>query len=348
MTTPATLAADLKAATAGSVLRLEPGAYRGVRIGALGKSLILAASDPENPPRFTGGAILTGASDLTFRSVVFDIPEAAADFATALTINGGARLAFEACGFQGRVMPETRWGKGLTALNVEGLTIRKCWARDLYVGMAVATSGKVEITDNDLADLGSDGIDFAGCLGLLIARNRIIGFHPVTGYHPDGIQGMQPGASRGSQDVVIEDNLIRGNAQGMQVIAENKVRMARVAIRRNVILDCGYNGIMAAQIDGVDVAGNVLLLARDGLRDKSWVRVEDCTSASATDNRAMGFIGQATQAGNVAIPKATPEQLEAAVAGWVAIHRPSDEIARLTAELSVAKDRLAQIKALAE
>jgi hypothetical protein len=190
-------------------------------------------------------------------------------------------------------------------------------------------SDDVEVLDNDLVQLGTDGVNFGGVVRGTIARNRIEDFFPVNGDHPDGIQLMSPDATRQSADIRIVDNLVKagaaaiGQVQGIFVKAENGRRYQRVEITGNLILQTGYHGICATSVDGIAVAGNevVFQASKDG-SPESWILIGDSTGR-VVENRAMTLTANAPllASGNTIRAKATEAEVQQAMSAWLARHR---------------------------
>ncbi len=326
MVTPETLLAALKGAKPGDVLALAPGDYRGVRLSGL-TGLTVTAADPKDRPRFIGGVIINKAAGLCLSGVNFELGPIEVASASIVTVSGGEDIVVTDCDFLGYERGDgARFGRGLVASGVKGLRIVGNRFSRVFRGVVVAgTSGPV-IEDNDMFDLGSDGINLGQVEGARVSANQIVGFKPAAGDHPDGIQIMTA-AGGPSRDVEISGNLIVGQgAQGIFVKAENKaVRHQGIAIRGNIVVDAGFHAITAGQSDGVVIEGNTCLFRPRDDADMSWIKTE--AGAVVRGNKAMRYLlapadEKAAEAVNEVIGLATDAETEAAIAAWRKAWRP--------------------------
>lgn len=328
----ASLSAASKLAVAGDTLRLAPGEYPAQRLKSLQKGAVtITSDDPASPARFTGGLTLDDPRGLRFVGVDIDLSSATKSSANAVTVYGAQDLTFIGCRFAGALRPDgARWGRGLVVSKALKLTVQGSTFNRLYRGIVVSGSEDVLIADNDLTELGSDGIDFGESKRIQVLRNLLNDFAPLGGDHPDGIQFMTGATGAASEEILIADNLIAcGNgprAQGIFFRAENKaVRHRQVQILRNLLVNVGWNGIVAGHIDELLIEGNDLLFQPpvDGSDPKrSWISAT-AAIGRVSNNRAMRMLDIAgvDGGGNVEIPAATDEEIKAAVATWRAKFR---------------------------
>lgn len=324
---PAGLSAAAKTAVAGDTLRLAPGAYPAMRLRSLQKGAVtITSEDPASPARFTDGLTLDDPASVRFVGVDIDFSSATKGSANAVTVYRGQGLAFIGCRFNGALRSDgARWGRGLVLNSVKGLTVEGSTFNRLYRGIVVGGCEDVLICDNDLTELGSDGIDVGQSARVQILRNLLSDFAPRPGDHPDGIQIMTAATGEASEDILLADNLIACGTgpriQGIFFRAENKaVRHRRVQILRNLLVNVGWQGINAGFIDELVLEGNRLPFQppADGSDPKySWIKTTDANGRIA-DNRVMRLIdiAGADAGGNVEIPAATDEEISAMVAAW--------------------------------
>ncbi|MDP1599029.1 right-handed parallel beta-helix repeat-containing protein [Phenylobacterium sp.] len=331
---PASFASKMLSAVAGDVIRLSPGVYPLARVknglrAARGGVITVTAADPASPPRFTEGFNMDGWVDVNLVGLDFDITSASAKHAQAVVVTGGRGLSFIGGRIVGRRTSDDRWGYGIGAGDVTGLTIKGMEGRDLRRGFIIGNCNDVEILENDLSSLGSDAIDIGSCERVMIARNLLSDFNPTGSDHPDGIQVMAPTGSKVCRDVSIVDNLIRAGTgrrpQGIFIKAENGERHQGVTVARNLVINAAYHAVCVTDADGVQVRDNEALFQQgaESKPDKSWVQVDNAEGV-ATGNRAM-LVAVNTPArgeGNVAIPPATQAEVDAAATKWEAKFRP--------------------------
>lgn len=324
--TPANLVATVKGLKGPAQLSLAPGDYSKVRISPT-TPLIITSADPENRARFVAGLTLDKPLNVSFIGVDFDISSATAEFADAVRIGGGAHVEFDRCGFSGLEREDgERWGRGLNAMGVSDLTVRKCSFGRLHRGVVASLCDDLSVEASDFLDMGSDGVNLGQVVRAAVRYNLFKGFKPSGGDHPDGVQVMTGASGAASVDVDISFNCVVCGDEGVQGIfvrAENAaVRHRNVGVVGNALLGAGLNAISVGSTDNALVQGNAcLFVPRPGAK-QSNLRAEN-TNGDVSGNKAMGFIptswGQ--QGGNEVIGAATKEQIAAAEAAWMAKYR---------------------------
>lgn len=329
--TPATLAKTLQGAAPGDTVRLAPGDYPKVRCKAT-PGIILTSADPAHRARFTGGLTLDQWADVRFQEIIFDITEAPTNFASAVRIYGGRALSFADCDFVGALKPNgERWGIGVNPSDVSGLVITRCRTNDLWKAFTFRDCQDVSVVDNDMTDIGSDGVNLGQCDRVLIARNGLIGFNPFGGDHPDGVQIMTTAALGACTDIEIVDNLIYcepdKRTQGIFCRSENPdpaVRHRGLKIAGNVLVNAGWHGIGISSADDYEIVDNYLPfeVVPTNVAKMSWVRAFDGTGRVA-GNRAMVVEapGSSLTSDNTIIPAASADEAARAVSAWNAKFR---------------------------
>lgn len=320
-------------AVSGDTIRLAPGVYSGVVFKAHQSRtgpITITAADPASPPRFTTGVTMHNARGVTFQGVDFDISMASAYFASAVRLYGGNDLRFLGGRIVGKATADDRWGHGIQADNVQGLRIAGVNASTLRRGFLLNDCTDVAVVDNDLVNIGSDGIDYSGLVRAVIARNLFKDFYPYGDDHADGIQAHSVNGARASVDVTIDDNLIwvgkvgRGKVEGIFLKSEDLTRKRGLKLRRNVLIGTGYQGIYVGHADGLELEDNLILFEKPAgdAPDKSWILVEESTGVARGNAAQLITIPRGVKSERNALNKpATAAQTSAAVATWMAKHR---------------------------
>lgn len=331
---PKTLAPALKTAKPGDTVGLAPGEYRSARIvGAT--DLTLVGADPKDRPRLVGGVVVNKANGLHLSGLAFELGPIETASAALLAVNGSTGVAVTDCDFLGYEREDgSRFGRGCVVSGVSGLTITGNRFSRMSRGAVIAGSNDVNFSENDLFDLGVDGLNLGQVNDVRVIGNRIVGFSPRPGDHPDGIQIMTTAAGAASEDVLIEGNLVvcgvTGRAQGIFVKAENPaVRHRNIRVVDNVLCNAGYNAISVGSTDDAVITGNTCLFMPTPDAKSSWIRTER-TAGQMSGNAAMGYIAPEgmSRSDDRTIPAATAGQIAEAIAEWRTKWRPEPVVPR--------------------
>jgi hypothetical protein len=327
--TPAQLDSAVRAAAAGDTIRIAPGNYGAYEFKNLNPSsaINIIASNSANLPVFTNIKV-TGSSNLKLTRLVVDSPAPAPG-----TVLYGATISrSDSIRMSGMVIHGVLGGgvsndpRGLRISNSTNVTISGNSFTELTHGILTDGSSRMNITDNGFTGIRVDGVMVDGATGSTIARNRFADFRPEAGDHADAIQLFNNGVA--TVNLTISDNLMLGGSDGqMQGIfmtngSGNRSQLDLLKISNNLMWGTMYNGIAVWDANRVTLTGNTLysnVLLDPG---KTWLRLEDITSATVTSNYAGAFLytalGKLTESGNVL---SVLDLLAAvAVANWDATH----------------------------
>lgn len=285
--TPNTLSAALKGAKPGDTVVVAPGTYG-----------VLALSGVTFVPGVTirgRGAVFKGLNLQNVQGLSLSGLEVSADCGAGLypaVVYGSKDIAFD----QVLVHGDKNCWAGLLLRESAGVTVTNSEFHHLQVGVSRLNSSEVTIADNAFHDLFSDGINGGGGSNISVLRNRMTNFRPSAGSHPDGVQFWTTNAPAPASNILIQGNVIdRGEgdvstvSQGIFVELDSADRRwSNVRILDNVILGGMYNGIFAAGVDGLEVAGNTVA----GYPDmENWIRISpDNTRVAIHHNTAQRYI----------------------------------------------------------
>ncbi|WP_407496374.1 right-handed parallel beta-helix repeat-containing protein [Pseudooceanicola sp. MF1-13] len=164
-------------------------------------------------------------------------------------------------------------GTGLVIRHSQQVTIRQTKIRTFLRGLVVAGGQGVTVTDSDIADIRSDGINILFSDHVTIARTHIHDFRRAFGTkdHADMIQLWTRGHDRPSRNITLIDNdLDIGAGDATQSIfarneaaEEGRAQMGYRALRieGNRIRNAHSHGITVGQVDGLILRNNRLLAA---------------------------------------------------------------------------------------
>lgn len=328
------LYAALAQAKGGETILLEGGDYGKLELltfktfgvkAIYDSEVTIKSADPDNPASFSG-MDLREVRNLTFDDVVFDSDYTGGSVWVApFQVSNSTGITIRNSLFQGELASGTgdpatdgfATGKGLTIGGSTGVVIENneftTWHRALTVG----GSQDVTITGNDVHDIRSDGMDFAGVQNVLIEGNYIHDFErsEASADHADMIQFWTNGTSKPSTDITIRGNILDiGEGDSTQSIfmrndmvdrglAGPEMFYQNILIEENVITNGHSHGITVGETDGLVIRNNSVLHADGGNVDGADASVEipKINVASASVN--------VTIANNLtaAITGATPE-----------------------------------------
>ncbi|MBL4806166.1 MAG: VCBS domain-containing protein [Rhodobacteraceae bacterium] len=180
---------------------------------------------------------------------------------------------------------------------------------DNFIGLAVKNSTGVDVTGNEFSNLGngggfsysqylnvsdnyvhnirSDGFDFTSVQHVEVTGNTITDFYPGSGDHSDYIQFTGYDNIPASTDIVIRDNmLVQGDgktAQGLFMKTDAGSPFQNVLIENNVIYQAAYHGISIYNAEGLVINQNTVISPPDTALHV-WIRVYDVSNTVIENN----------------------------------------------------------------
>ncbi|CAM3089086.1 hypothetical protein SPAN111604_02935 [Sphingomonas antarctica] len=296
--TSAALDAAIKAASGGDIIRIAPGNYGDFEFRNVNpaSAITITSANSARPPVFAHLTV-RDSSFLNFSrlTVSSPAPTAANPALNATDLIHSHDVRFSAMIFQGVVGGGVaNEARGMRISQSSGITVATSSFNELSHAITTDGSSHMTITDNAFSGIRTDGIIADGASASLIARNRFSAFRPEAGDHPDAIQvfnNLTP-----TSTLTITDNLMVGDDGGqMQGIfmtnnAGNRAQLDRINIIGNLMWGTMWNGIAAFDANRLTVTGNVLYSNADLDIGKTWVRLEDVSTATVSGNIAGAFI----------------------------------------------------------
>ena len=229
--TSAQLDAAWKKARAGDTILLAPGNYgtAGINSAQYDGTVTVKSADPKRPAVFARVTI-NNARNLTLSGLEFAYLPAPGEpnYQAMIRINNGSSITLDSIYvhgvIDGNVAPDVN---GVSALNVDGLTVSNSRFLEINAGIKTDASRNVVIRGNDIGLIGSDAIEIPGSDDVTIAWNTIHDWRTNKDVHPDGVQCWTTRQPSGCKNVRIFRNEFIGSPghepQGIFFGDEDKV-----------------------------------------------------------------------------------------------------------------------------
>lgn len=296
----AALLAALEKAKGGETLLLEPGAYGDLSIvnRQFPRPLVIQSRDPAQPARFAN-TWLSHAGNITFRGLVLGRPLAAGEpeWTQLTTVGDSSNIRFENVRFEGSLDGNpANDGWGLYVVRVAGLTVTGGRFEEFHRAYVIEQSRDIEVSNNVFEKIRSDGGDFAAVENVIVRGNRYSNFMPKEGDHPDAIQFWTNGQTRGSANILIENNVIlQGDGVGPQgiFIADEigNLPYRKLVVRNNLVYtDDEWEAILVSGAADAEISNNTVLSSRENGAKGAWIRVDKSQDVIARDNVMVRWV----------------------------------------------------------
>lgn len=213
--TPAALQSALKTARPGDVIQLAPGNYGSVVINdaRYAAKVTIRSADPKRRALLTRLTINNPRNLALSGLEVSYVPKPGEGNAQVMIrINNGSGITLDNLYVHGLIDGDVSKDlNGLSAFNVEGLSVTNSRFQQVNAGIKVERGRNVVIDHNDIGFIGSDAIEIPGANGITISWNRIHDFRTNPGVHPDGVQCWTTRQASGCKNVRILKNQIIGS-----------------------------------------------------------------------------------------------------------------------------------------
>lgn len=287
----AALSTALKAAKAGDTILLSSGTYAlNASKLSFASSVTVASADPGKPAVITSLSVNESAG-LSFRDLEFNAPTNAGN--NPFTVADSQRIFFTRLNVHGSLDGNPQNDvNGFLIRDSKTVSITDSTFQDLGYGISHLNSNAVTIARNEFHHLQVDGVRGGGSSNVTISQNYFHDFLPAAGDHPDAIQFWTTNTTVIARNIVITDNaFVRGEGAAVQGIffrdQVGNLPYDKVLISGNVMAGTTYNGIMVNHGRNVTILDNVV----QGFADrKSWIRLEDVTTATVKGNDSNELI----------------------------------------------------------
>jgi Right handed beta helix region len=291
----------LERAESGDRIVLAAGNYGAIDIRGKkwASDVIVSSASPSAPARFDTLTVFD-TTHLSLKSIEIGRPLRTdeANYAIFANFRNVSFVTFDAVFFRGSMNANpTDDGNGLSIANGKNIVIKNSRFEQLGRGAQISASTDISLSSNTFQNLRTDGLNFANVQRVSIDRNMFRDFFIAAGDHPDAIQFFTAGTTTASTDIVITNNQIfQGRGVGTQGIfltdQVGSLPYKNVRIENNLLyVFDGYNGIMVANGQRVEVIGNSVLSEQKD-NQKFWIRLEKTEGAVVRNNVADSIVDQ--------------------------------------------------------
>ncbi|MCE7798515.1 right-handed parallel beta-helix repeat-containing protein [Sphingobium sufflavum] len=285
----------------GSVIRLMAGTYPDIALKNIIKSgtVIIESADAARPARLSGMNVLQS-EGLHFRNLAFAVTAPPTASPSIFYVAKSRRITLSDISITGPDGPlEDSKILGLFVRLTDEFTVTGSRFRNLQHAISLLDNNKVEVTNNQIAQMRTDGVRGGGLSDLLIAGNTITDFSPAKADHADGIQLWSTNQKEPGRNIVIRDNLIsRGKGGPIQGIfirdTHNVLPFENLEVSGNMVIGGVYHGITIIGVNKARVTDNDVIAMAPW---KSWIRLQNASDAVVQGNRTSQF----TMQGNTAL-----------------------------------------------
>lgn len=278
----------------GDVIQLAAGNYgqvllKGIHVPG---NVTITSADPQNIAVLNGLKVYNS-SGLSFTNLEFS--NVVDGLHNAFQILGSSNIVLDHLNVHG----PNNMGSGMEVAlmmvrSSTNVTVSNSEFSSGWHGLSMLNNTGLTVADNYFHNIRTDGVRGGGNSDLLITRNMFTDFHPATDDHPDAIQLWTTHTSTSATNITISDNLVvRGQGEPTQGIfmrdISGSVPFQNVTITGNMIAGGRYNGIAVDHIDTGTIANNVVA---GFTGEKSWIRADNSTNLSVTNNEATHFTSQ--------------------------------------------------------
>ena len=272
-------------AKAGDTILLASGNYGAFSTGNDYSSAVTIKSADAGSPATFSSVSLNGATGITFDSINFDYKFRAGDTldVTPFSVNGSSNIAFKNSVFDGdvgsgldAVSNGYGVGRGLAIYGSTGVTVDNSEFKTWLRGIVVDGSSNINLTNNNIHSIRSDGMDFVQVQKVLIEGNNFHDFRgaPGSADHSDFIQFWTSGTTVPSTNITIRNNVLNvGQGTWAESIfirnevvdqgqAGTSMYYKNILIENNTISNAHTHGITVGETDGLIIRNNVLEAAQ--------------------------------------------------------------------------------------
>lgn len=283
--TPADLAAKIRIARPGDVVRPGPGRYRPLVLTNIAKASPGVVIRPA-PGAVLTGVKLVGVSGLTLSNCLIDVPGAPK---FAIEIRNFADVAVEDCEIRGPVVDQVGLNgvmQGVLARDGRRLRLSRNNIHNLRIGIGYAGAEDVRIEGNHIHDIAGDAIRGCGSR-IRILGNRATNLFLWNKDHLDFVQFSVAWCDgQGGSDILIAGNDFRRGrghqAQGVFMRGSATARYSGVVIENNGMVGTNFNGVFVSFADGVVVDNN--FVQQDKVSNPTRIVVLDSTGVKIRGN----------------------------------------------------------------
>lgn len=297
------LDAAIKAAKGGETIKLAAGTYTSITVQnkTFTTPVTIASLDSSNPVNVTTLQIINSSNLVVKNVTAAQNFQPAQDYNYANRIIGSTNVVVDGVKLSGGTGDVTKsMGWGLLLRDSKGVTIKNSSVDHFGLGMNVLTVDGVTIQNNNFHDNRRDHTNFAEASNVVIDNNMFTNLYPVNGEHPDAIQFMTNGKTKGNTNITVSNNvMMQGDGlpfQGVFMGNESSIPYENITIKNNLVYQNGFtHGINVVLGKNVNVDSNTIISKMDSVAD--WIRLDGVTGGKVTNNVADQVVITATSTG---------------------------------------------------
>ena len=288
----------------------------------------ITSQDAKNPASITS-MILIGAKNVTFDGIDFDYSAATgANVANrAYMLLSSENITMKNSVFDGDLAKGVSsttngYGSGIAVgvKDTKNLTIVNNTFTDFHKAVVVERGTNVNVSNNDISGIASDGINFSAVTNGQIQNNHLHDFksHANTSAHKDMIQIWSKGGENASKNIDIKGNILNSAAgtytHGIMLKSENGKLHQDFVVENNLIYNAFTHGITLNNIKGAAVQNNTVLFNTDTAPDGSGLYIPrihigaQMQNATVNDNVTHAITGTNwSGSGNLIVQNTNPK-----------------------------------------
>lgn len=292
------LALAISNAQAGDTIVLAPGNYGNVKIAnrAFSGPITIISADSSNVAHFDR-LLVDKSSNIVFKQLDIGGAPVSTDTYSSLTnVLSSSNITFDSIHFHGSLDGNPTGDKSGLSVRLSNLVkIVNSEFEQLFRGAWFQQSNNIDVSNNRIHDIRSDGLDFSAVTQVVIDGNKFTNFYKQDGDHPDAIQFWSANETTASTDIIIRNNQITQGVgapmQGIFLKDETTILpYERVLIENNLVYESGMpNGITVTGGKTITMRNNtVVSIAGDAYTTK--IRLENIAGASVAGNLTDQFV----------------------------------------------------------
>lgn len=320
------LLAALKTATGGETILLAPGSYDRVQVSnkSFSSEVTIKSADVDHPALIKG-VVLNHVANLTFDhvDVTHQPSQAGLLAARAFNVMNSSSISLTNSNVHGSV--DGNFGNdgiGAGFMNSKDIVLTGNKFHDLHRGAVIDNAVGVDVSNNFVYDIRSDGFDFSETRNVVIDSNNFGQFRSAATNvvdHPGIIQFWTNGDTKASENIVISNNVsLQPSFDGWPVggifMRDEKGNLPyrNVLIENNVIYTRDADTITLGHAIGATIRNNTVLSAA-GSDEKASIHVWDRSKDVVVENNVSnGLIlradSQVTSSGNTLVQWQDPNR----------------------------------------
>ncbi|UYY79021.1 LamG-like jellyroll fold domain-containing protein [Sphingomonas sp. R1] len=297
------LDAAIKAAKGGETIKLAAGTYTSITVHTktFTTPVTITSLDASKPVNVTTLQIINSSNLVVKNVTAAQNFQPAQDYNYANRIIGSSNVVIDGVTLSGGTGDVTKsMGWGLLLRESKGVTIKNSSVDHFALGMNVLTVDGVTLQGNNFHDNRRDHTNFAEASNVVIDNNMFTNLYPVNGEHPDAIQFMTNGKTKGNTNITITNNvMMQGDGlafQGVFMGNESSIPYENITIKNNLVYQNGFtHGINVVLGKNVTVDSNTIISKMDAIAD--WIRLDGVTGGKVTNNVVDQVVITATSSG---------------------------------------------------